>query len=237
MSRRARNLRWAIFLAPVALFALFLGIKIQAPGLYVWLIREDGWLENLQFILFLAAGVMAVATGRRLRRNRLAPHWFLFILLGAGLLVVAMDEISWGQRLFGIETPDQIAAINWQSEITLHNLDPFIASLHTAYLVVGAYGTLGWLGMLFNPPPRSIRRFVLPAWYQSTWFAFVLVVYGAIELARHVQPTIFGREFVIGSFVGFRDQEPAELVLAAGFLIFVVSCFRRAGSDPVRLQT
>ena len=52
-------------------------------------------------------------------------HRYLFwlqLLLAGVFLVGAMEEVSWGQRLFGWGTPAILSEVNEQGETTLHNL-------------------------------------------------------------------------------------------------------------------
>lgn len=220
---------WAIFLLPVVVLPVLVVLKLEAPVAYQALVREDGLVENLQFVLFLGAGVVAIMAGRQLGMASLQLQRWLYWLLGIGLLVVAMDEISWGQRLFGIATPERIEAVNLQNELTIHNLEPLMIYLHVAYLCVGIYGSFGWLFNAFWPPEsRSIRRFVIADWYLASYFGFLLLVYGLIELAQWVQPNLLGHRLVIGEFIVFRDQEPAELMLALAMAIFVLVKYRQA---------
>ncbi|RFF27713.1 MULTISPECIES: hypothetical protein [unclassified Wenzhouxiangella] len=234
MSSRSETLRWLSFLTPFLLLVLFASTKVASQGLYQVLVAEDGPVENLQFLLFFVSGILAGVTAVRLARAGLAVHRWLYWLLAIALVVVAMDEISWGQRLLGIKTPESLQAVNLQDELTIHNLRPVMIYLHVAYLLVGAYGAFAWLPrMLLVKTPCSIWRFVIPEWYVSSWFGFLFLVYGLIELAQWVQPTLFGHHLVIGHFITFRDQEPAELALAAGMFIFVMVNLRRA-SDLCR---
>jgi hypothetical protein len=222
---------WVIFLLPLVLLVAMVLLKIEAPLHYKSLVREDGLVENFQFVLFFGAGIVAILAGRRLGAAGLKLHCGLYWLLGIGLLVVAMDEISWGQRLFGFATPERVAAVNFQSELTIHNLKPLMIYLHVAYLCVGSYGSFGWLvNKIWPPGQQSLRRFVIADWYLASYFAILLLVYGLIELAQWVQPSLFGQRLVIGEFIVFRDQEPAELMLALAMAIFVLINYRRAGT-------
>jgi hypothetical protein len=226
-------MRWPVFALPLALCGGLVLLKVFDVDRYAWLVREDGPVENLQVLLLFAAAVVAVAAARRFAGAGLRLLAALWLVLAAGLFIVAMEEISWGQRLLGIETPESIAAINVQGELTLHNLEPLFIYLHTAYLVVGGYGMLTWLALpLLRPDPRAAWTFVVPNWYLTSWFLVVFVVYGAIELAQWVRPTLFGHQLVIGGFVRFRDQEPAELVLSAAFLVFAIDQLIRARRLP-----
>jgi len=80
--------------------------------------REDSIYEWLAALLFLAGSVLSFITFRRTRN-------YYFLLFSIALLLGAGEEISWGQRIIGFETPPLIAKINVQKECTLHNLDIF----------------------------------------------------------------------------------------------------------------
>ncbi|MCB1121119.1 MAG: hypothetical protein KJT03_06205 [Verrucomicrobiae bacterium] len=47
----------------------------------------------------------------------------LFVCFGILFLFGAGEEISWGQRIFGFETPPAIREINGQDEFNVHNID------------------------------------------------------------------------------------------------------------------
>lgn len=48
-----------------------------------------------------------------------------FLLLGLLFIVLLGEEISWGQRILGFETPENIEKRNIQNEFNFHNLDVF----------------------------------------------------------------------------------------------------------------
>jgi hypothetical protein len=87
-------------------------------------LREDGIIEYLQAILFLVgAGLWGFAfiitpKGGKSRRYRR-----LFYILFMGLYIfLFLEEISWGQRIFGITTPEFLRDMNQQGETNLHNI-------------------------------------------------------------------------------------------------------------------
>ena len=53
------------------------------------------------------------------------------VLLCLALFVIGMEEISWGQRLFGFATPERLAEVNWQAEFNFHNVQTDLSE--TAY--------------------------------------------------------------------------------------------------------
>lgn len=88
--------------------------------------REDGLLETLSaVILLLAAGYAASVAvrlhGRGLNTMRIM-HGFLALLFFA----MAGEEVSWGQRHLGLETPGNLQGLNVQNEINLHNMFGYV---------------------------------------------------------------------------------------------------------------
>ncbi len=85
-------------------------------------LKEDGLVEYLTFFILLASGAAALCRTIRAatcRRYPWLPAWGLLALL---FLFAAGEEISWGQRIFGIETPGFFLDNNLQKETNLHNL-------------------------------------------------------------------------------------------------------------------
>ena len=93
--------------------------------------REDGLFEDVTAVCFFAASALFAMSfwrsrgagndlaGFRTRRN------LFFLLLAMLFFVGGGEEISWGQRIFGWETPDSFQKSNLQRETNLHNLKLF----------------------------------------------------------------------------------------------------------------
>ena len=115
----------ALFLFPILFYGLWL--SINDPDALHWLIQEDTFIEWLQFFLFLCSGLFLFFYLYVMRLNNEIQTYSLRFLgtLGLGFLFLfgAMEEISWGQRIFQIPTPEVIAEPNLQGEITLHNME------------------------------------------------------------------------------------------------------------------
>ena len=92
---------------------------------------EDSWIENFSAIAFLVAAIIFFVCYWRSKGNGNDLLFFKssrnLVFLGLGLLffVAFGEEISWGQRIFGWATPESLAAINYQQETNIHNLDFF----------------------------------------------------------------------------------------------------------------
>jgi tetratricopeptide (TPR) repeat protein len=87
------------------------------PAAWVRFTYEDRLGEWLQMWLFAAVAVLALMVAYREPGYR----WFCLVLAAAACYTV-MEEISWGQRLIGFESPAFFAERNVQGETNLHNL-------------------------------------------------------------------------------------------------------------------
>ncbi len=133
---------------------------------------EDGPVENISALLLLAAAVTFVAHGVQfLRRDggygRAAALSFACALL---LIVFAGEEISWGQRIFGVQPGEFMQQHNWQGEINLHNLQTDVFNIAFHY---GAFVLLVLIPLFrsrivtfLDAAPRlaALKFFIAPAW-------------------------------------------------------------------------
>ena len=141
-----------------------------------WLMQEDLVVEDITFVALFAASVLSVLLARRTHRDRQPAliTWF-FVALGAGLFVVAMEEISWGQWLFFFKTPGSWKAINRQGETNLHNLDGLWGRSEWLRLVFGVGGLFGVLANRW----RTLRPIAVPP-PMLGWFVFI-TLYVAVD--------------------------------------------------------
>jgi hypothetical protein len=109
------------------LLVTFLCLLPLSYSWYTFLAQEDQLIENLTAALLFAAGLLLLRTvfvhfDKHPGAYGKLVGWALGI--AGGLLVwAALEEISFGQRIFGIETPDSWKEINDQDELNLHNID------------------------------------------------------------------------------------------------------------------
>lgn len=80
--------------------------------------KEDSFFEWITALSFLTASMLLLNNYRKTRNI-----WIL--LLGLLLFFGAGEEISWGQRLAGFETPEALNQVNVQREFNIHNLELF----------------------------------------------------------------------------------------------------------------
>jgi len=91
---------------------------------------EDHYFENVGAIsLFVASGISFYSFLRALKnRAKTGMHWLkLLVYLGLAFLYFfgAGEEISWGQRIFHIQEPAELAQENVPHELNIHDLAIF----------------------------------------------------------------------------------------------------------------
>ena len=123
MSRYVLSTTEKIILLLVVLIVItgFVLFYTSLPS-FEWYIREDSLVEWMTVLGLLLGSFICLARFIQLFRAR--NWWFLTVtlLLGVLLFFAAGEEISWGQRLFGIESSEYFQKNNAQGETNLHNL-------------------------------------------------------------------------------------------------------------------
>lgn len=148
------------------------------PDHFYQMVQEDEALEWASFWAFLLAAAANGIAVIRQRRARGGVPWFLGGL-GLFCFLVAMEEISWGQRVLGYRPPSYFLEHNYQQEFNFHNVietdlrqDAFIG-------LIAAYGLVLPIAMLVPPVGRWLRRagLVAPPLLLAPGFAVALWVY------------------------------------------------------------
>jgi len=91
---------------------------------------EDHYFENLGAISLFAASGLYLYSFFLSRKPDQKPQQSMirklsYLGFAALFFFGAGEEISWGQRILGLETPEVVSEINNKNEINLHNLDLF----------------------------------------------------------------------------------------------------------------
>ena len=123
-------LKAILFSAGVTVFAVWCAWLFSRDAqLFNALSLEDGpfeWLSAL--FLFVASAFFALLAIGQLAGRRSGGGRQSWILGGTGLFfaliffVIGMEEISWMQRVFDVETPQALVSLNDQKEFNFHNI-------------------------------------------------------------------------------------------------------------------
>lgn len=209
-------LKTIVFVLPVFLILVFLYLKSYWYEVYDYSVSEDSISEYLQAIGYFSTGVIFIliaikgsGAGPRLQR-------IFFLIAGLGVLMISMEEISWGQRLFGIKTPDWFRSHNIQNEISIHNLAPVQRTIHFFYALAGFVLSFGWIPFRYNfqfikmsPCIISFVRLIRPRWFLMAYFLPLFAFYTFLLITGDP-----------GKYFSFNDQEITELLLSLGLFLY-----------------
>jgi hypothetical protein len=100
---------------------MVISLTFLLPEGIVEITSEDGLVENAQALFYFGAALMQLYLSCfLLRKDRILR--FYHILLFGLFFFVAMEEISWGQRIFSWKSPSFFWEHNFQREINIHNI-------------------------------------------------------------------------------------------------------------------
>ncbi len=180
-----------ILLLIVVILALGFYFFYTDVPLFETYVEEDGvveWLTVLGLILGSATCFYRLITLRKQRKP-----WFLLVvfIMGLGLFFAAGEEISWGQRIFHIQSSEFFLKNNAQGETNLHNLVVGGLKINKIVFSIGLVAAMG-LYLVFFPiiykRSAGFKKFVdrsgIPIPYAYQVIA-ILVVFALTEMIRH----------------------------------------------------
>lgn len=225
---------WSLGL-PVALASLYpVAVFVVSDEGRQWFWSEDGPVEWLTAVVFFAAGLVALRLFWR-TRGKVRPAWsMLYVLFALGGILMAGEELSWGQHALGFETPEVVAEHNVQGEMNAHNLfgdDP--SRLLRRVAQIG----LPVLCVIVPIVVMGFDRRKREAYTPGHWPYYLMP---KLELAPAlVLAVLFDRVFEKFDNWGFSERwydgpgELAELLWAAAVLIWVLTVWYRLTEDEV----
>lgn len=94
-----------------------------AEDFYHKMVAEDGPFENITAIVLLVTSMLFLVRFIRVRKSKNIYWIILNVVIILGTFFGFGEEISWGQRIFSIESGEFFAQNNLQNETNLHNLE------------------------------------------------------------------------------------------------------------------
>lgn len=107
------------------------------------MVAEDGPLENLTALVLLLISVLFAIRLFKQYRNRNKFWVALSLIIVIGTFFGFGEEISWGQRIFNVETGEFFAKHNFQNETNLHNLEINGVNLNKLIFSTGLVAVFG----------------------------------------------------------------------------------------------
>ncbi|MEQ8232290.1 MAG: hypothetical protein RLW61_13865 [Gammaproteobacteria bacterium] len=119
--------RWQWLWFPPLLLLVILPVRLFDPAGYrTWVDGELGLIELATPVLSLLGAACGALLARELLREGLSKLLIWVLLLTAACVYFAGEELSWGQHLFGWQTPESVARLNDQQETNLHNMSSWL---------------------------------------------------------------------------------------------------------------
>ncbi len=205
VKHRLTSLEWIILVAGTILLALgFIFFYTDKPQFDEY-VKEDGLVEWITVLGLLSGSIVCFRRFMKLFRQK--SRWFLFItfFLALFLFFAAGEEISWGQRVIGIETPEYFQKNNAQQETNLHNL------------VVGGVKLNKLLFSIVLVSVMGIYLVVVPILYQRHKAGKQLIDRWGIPVPHWYQVIGFLIVFIATSLIP--DGKRAELLECVGALL------------------
>jgi len=195
--------------------------------------HEDGPIENATVIAYFLSFIFSLAIAKFFKERSI--FLALFLILALGFLIIALEEISWGQRIFNFETPDWIPE-NLQGEINIHNRGVLENIDLVGFLILSIFGSITWFvlpkmhNIIFKKVGNNYKtflRYAVPSKYLMSYFfptlPFTLLI-------------ILDAQFVFyklnsWNLLGWWDFEALELLLSIGILLFVLHSYVKIQSN------
>jgi hypothetical protein len=160
------------------------------------LYAEDAPLENMTALFAVGAGLLLFYS---IRRIKTLQSRVVLLLIGVAFLLFGFEEISWGQRIFGYETPPGLAEINYQGEFNIHNLAnplldyfyPLLNATVAAYFLLSHKAT--------HLIPIELHKLFLPRNAKFLGFVFAVLVPQSIAADGELTEEIVSVLMLFGS--------------------------------------
>ena len=211
---------WALFVVPLVFAALVAATAVYRP-LYRVFIEEDGIVEWAQVLALIAVLPVALLIASRLWRRQERSYAALFVIAALAAFFIGGEEISWGQRVLGWATPEDLAALNRQGETNIHNVGSVLQFMNLAMFLITVAAALLPLAWRWGARDRTRdlgASIFVPPLFLATSFGLA----GAYRLMRYALVPE-------GQYVVSRYGEVGELLLYGALLAFAVLLYRRLG--------
>lgn len=222
-----------ITLIDILVYALIFGIIIYGKILgyrsyddFYELVKEDGVTEYLTTLFLFICCIIFAVRAVRSYRNKNNKQLIFNIIMCLLFFFGTGEEISWGQRIFNIQTGEFFLENNYQKEINLHNLK--IGNINLNILI---FSKLMFVALLFYFVILDIL-----AWKSKK--IRKLITDFDVPLPKLHHTTILIIQNILVTTIGLlKDSELNELSLAGIlFLVFISPAKRIMGISVTKTE-
>ncbi len=185
--------------------------------IYKSLVREDGILEYLSAFTLLACSALLFIRLIKVFRLKKGAWIFFNIIMILGLFFAFGEEISWGQRIFSIESGDFFKDKNLQEETNLHNLEIGGVKINK---IIFSYGLTAVFGIYF-----LLFQLLYRKW---NFFRKLSDMFGVPVPMIHQSVLIIAATILISVIPDSKIWEIWECIFALTFLLVIIKPYNSA---------
>jgi hypothetical protein len=216
------TMRRFVFLFPL-LFTVALYFELKNGWQYLLFTYQlEALGEAVQAFLILSAAIISFYIFYKVNKNKSIK--ILHLTISLLLFFLFLEETSYLQRFFLYETPIFIGNLNYQNEVTIHNLTGVNERINLFFKILGLYGSFGWL--ILHVPKMSASRllsFIVFPKITSLYFFAVFSFY------------YFWTNQYMFKMIIPNVQESFELLLAIAILIYTIRNFNQIFKLEIRV--
>lgn len=190
------NFDVVIYIFVIAIISYSLFCLAFARDLLASLVEEDGLAENLTAVMLFAASIVSVYRVKQYIPLKKYGWITTQVLLAVFFFFAAGEELSWGQRIFNIQSGEFFQQHNLQGETNLHNLvvgdtkiNKLIFSQLLFVVLIIYFVFLEFLARKVNWIGNLVRYFnvPLPKLHHIVMMLFSAVIIQGIYYSRHAE--------------------------------------------------
>ena len=236
----SRTVKKFLIYTVLALDGLFLAFFLYSPELFHELGGEDYPIEWGSAILsFISCGIMGYVAFMFYQSSLRQKTVYVLgtLALAFTFFLIAMEEISWFQRVFSIETPEAFSK-NYQGELNFHN---FFTNSAEAFYYFGSFGFCIVLPFVKEHTALTRRLPALDFLIPSRFILFVSAIFVAYNYDAwniiFTQVGFFITCFILTyySFVVWKTGEPWFIpILLLGMVMITQLIFLFDGQNFIK---
>ena len=199
-------------------------LAVAFPFVWYWAVGtsnmlkgEFGIIENMTvFFLLISIGICLFSLSHVRSIN--VPFLYVWlIILMAGAIYFALEEVSYGQHIFRWNTPEMWKNINSRDETNLHNTSAIIDLFPRILLQISIL-----IGGIIFPIYRYFRRIKLD---NRNWLYWLLPTSACLPVSLSVILLRPAYQVLDANFISINGMK--EMLIALFILIYCISIRRR----------
>lgn len=184
---------------------------------YKSIIQEDGIIEYLSAFTLLAGSALLFLRLIKVFKLKSGAWIFFNIVMILGLFFAFGEEISWGQRIFSIESGDFFKDKNLQEETNFHNLELGGVKINK---IIFSYGLTAVFGVYF-----LLLQVLYKRWNK---LKKLIDKFGVPVPMIHQSALIIGATIIISIIPDSKIWEIWECIFALIFLLVLIKPYNSA---------